>query len=71
MSPKSHNLKLAQYLIPGTDEAFYIPGFITPDEERFLLRKACLAASSYAPLVERRRFSIDPRIACAEMETTR
>lgn len=70
MSPKSHNLKLAQYLIPGTDEAYYIPEFITPDEEQFLLRKACLAASSHASLVERQRFFVDPRIACAEVETT-
>ena len=38
--------ELTQYLIPGTDEAFYVPEFVTPEEEEFLLRKACLAAFS-------------------------
>ena len=38
--------ELTQYLIPGTDAAFYIPEFVTPEEEEFLLRKACLPVFS-------------------------
>ncbi|KAH9837750.1 uncharacterized protein C8Q71DRAFT_754299 [Rhodofomes roseus] len=30
---------LARYLIPGTDEAFYIPDFVTAEEEDFIIRK--------------------------------
>ncbi|EPS98901.1 hypothetical protein FOMPIDRAFT_1031202 [Fomitopsis schrenkii] len=35
----SEAARLAQYLIPGTDEAFYIPDAITPEEEELLIRK--------------------------------
>ena len=40
---------LSQYLIPETDEVFYIPEFIGPEEEEFVLRKACPTALSKAP----------------------
>jgi hypothetical protein len=30
---------LSGFLIPGTQEAYYIPDFVTPDEEDYLIRK--------------------------------
>jgi len=32
-------LDLARYLMPGTDEAFYIPDFVSAEEEELLIRK--------------------------------
>ncbi|CAL1698220.1 unnamed protein product [Somion occarium] len=31
--------KLSKYLVPGTDEAYYIPEFVTTNEEDYLIRK--------------------------------
>ena len=30
---------LDQYLVPGTTSTFYIPNFITEEEEEYLIRK--------------------------------
>jgi alkylated DNA repair protein alkB homolog 6 len=32
-------MDLNQFRVPGSQEAFYIPNFITEDEEEYLIRK--------------------------------
>ena len=33
---------LADHQIPGSRDAFYIPNFVTQDEEEYLMRKVCM-----------------------------
>lgn len=30
---------IENFLVPGTDEAYYIPNFVTEEEEEYLIRK--------------------------------
>jgi hypothetical protein len=42
--------ELDKYRIPGTCEAFYIPDFLTEDEESYLIRKVRSKYVLSAPL---------------------
>ncbi len=38
----STTIDLDEYLVPGTSNTYYIPEFVTEDEEEFLIRKVHL-----------------------------
>ena len=39
-------MDLAKYKIPGSQEAFYIPDFVTEEEEHYLVRKVSESETS-------------------------
>lgn len=43
-------MDMAEHQVPGSQSAFYIPNFVTPEEEEFLVRKVCVLISSYNQL---------------------
>ncbi|CDO77484.1 hypothetical protein BN946_scf184902.g18 [Trametes cinnabarina] len=47
----SNAINLDDYLVPGTNNTYYIPEFITEDEEQYLLRKPHEDGPAYHPVV--------------------
>ena len=51
-------MDLETHRIPGTSDAFYIPNFVTPEEEEYLMRKVRVLAyqirdmSDYLTVIE-------------------
>ena len=42
-------MHLAEYHVPGSKDTYYIPDFVTTDEETYLLRKVSFAKTSQSP----------------------
>ncbi|KAK7688769.1 hypothetical protein QCA50_008308 [Cerrena zonata] len=49
---------LGGYLVPGTDEAYYIPNFVTEKEEEYLIRKICESPRQKWKALPNRRLQI-------------
>ncbi|OJT11308.1 Alpha-ketoglutarate-dependent dioxygenase alkB -like protein [Trametes pubescens] len=47
----STTIDLDEYLVPGTSNTYYIPEFVTEDEEEFLIRKPHEDGPAYHPVV--------------------
>jgi hypothetical protein len=42
-------MKLAEHHVPGSKDTYYIPDFVTADEETYLLRKVSFQSPTFPP----------------------
>ena len=61
-------MNLSEHHVPGSKDTYYIPDFVTADEEAYLLRKVRPQAVFLCPTFTNP--SSDPRNTSAEMEAT-
>jgi hypothetical protein len=60
-------IDLGDHRIQGPPDAFYIPNFVTPEEEKYLMRKVCmLHLIKWNTSVS--HDSIDHRVSATEVE---
>jgi hypothetical protein len=62
--PNRPQMNLAEYHVPGSKDTYYIPDFVTTDEETYLLRKVSFEKPLNHPL------HVDSGDTTAEMEAT-
>lgn len=48
------SINLDHYLVPGTESTYYIPEFVTEDEEEYLLRKVSVMCLGFRGCISAR-----------------
>jgi hypothetical protein len=63
-------MNLSGHHVPGSKDTYYIPDFVTADEEEYLLRKVSPITMAYVILARYNKPTSDSGDTSAEMEAT-